>query len=192
MIAPVAASGCPAASKDTNQISPPASRIVNPGATPASFRETTLQVPGAGPLPVSGPRATSSGVRARARMRLVNQFESGTSSIVLTLRARTSGVGSPGLEKRLVARSMNKSIVHSCAPDASCVSGSRVSGSSSRNRRSSPRSNAGATARRQHSPSRVASRVGRHAQNAALAANTTRTPSSPFASSTRSGVRAGP
>ena len=52
MIAPVAASGWPAASNDTNQRSPRESRIVNPGAKPASFGDTTLQGPGAGPLPV--------------------------------------------------------------------------------------------------------------------------------------------
>ena len=41
-----------------------------------------------GPLPVRGPRAASSTVSGRARIRFVNQFESGTSSMLLTLRAR--------------------------------------------------------------------------------------------------------
>ena len=65
MIAPVAASGCPAASKETNQTSPLASRIVNPGEAPVIFRDTTAHGPGAGPLPVRGPRETSSAVTGR-------------------------------------------------------------------------------------------------------------------------------
>ena len=75
--------------------------------------------PGAGPVPVSGPRDSSSRVRGRARIRFVNQLESGTSSIVLMFCARTSGVGSPGRLNRLMARSTAGSIVHSWALDAS-------------------------------------------------------------------------
>src|SRR4029450_5960896 len=96
-IALVAASGNPFASNDTNQRSPLASRIVKPGANPASLGRTTDHVPGAGPVPVRGPRTASSIDSGRARMRLVNQLESGTSSIVLTLRAWPAGPASPGL-----------------------------------------------------------------------------------------------
>ena len=147
-IAPVAASGWPAASNDTNQRSLAESRIVKPGANPASFGDTTFHLPAAGPSPTSGPRAISSSVTGRARMRLVNQPESGTSSIVLTFRARTSGVESPGRPKRLVARSMVKSMSHSSTFAASCVSGSRDSGSSSRNRRLAPDGPTAATSHR--------------------------------------------
>ena len=80
-------------SNETNQVSPFASFIVKPGANPACFGLTTDQVPVAGAVPVSGPRAASSTDSGRARMRFVNQLESGTSSIELILRARTSGVG---------------------------------------------------------------------------------------------------
>ena len=192
MIAPVAASGWPAASNDTNQRSPRESRIVNPGAKPASFGDTTLQGPGAGPLPVIGPRDTSSGVTARVRMRLVNQFESGTSSIVLTFLARTSGVGSPGRPKRLVARSMNRSISHSLhlrgvlrlgLPCQRIVVEEPALGAGEQRRAGGQKA--------AQSESRHESCWCRHDQNAALAANTSCTPSDPFANSTRSGVRAG-
>ena len=65
-----------------------------------------------------------------ARIRFVNQLESGTSSIVLTFIARTPVALSPGWPNRFVVRSTNRSIVHSLTPDASWVSGSRVKGSS--------------------------------------------------------------
>ena len=116
-----------------NHVSPVASCIVKPGAAPTSLEPVTVHVPAAGPSPARGPRTASSIDTGRARIRLVNQLESDTSSIVLTLPARTPVAGSPGRPKRFTARSTNRSIVHSWAGEASCVSGSRVSGSSSWN-----------------------------------------------------------
>src|SRR5205085_898805 len=134
MIAPVAAAGYPSAPNETNLRSPGRSVAVKRGAKPTSFAATTVMGPGAGPLPAAGPRAISSDDSVRARTRLVNQLESGTSSMVFTLAACTPVASSPGLPNRLAVRSTNKSIVHSWTFDASCVSGSRVSGSSRRNR----------------------------------------------------------
>jgi hypothetical protein len=76
----------------TNQVCPFESFILNPGVTPSFFAATTVHVPGAGPLVVSGPFNNSSAVIARVPRRFVNQFESGTWSMVLTFRARTFGV----------------------------------------------------------------------------------------------------
>ncbi len=91
--------------------------------------------PGAGPGPASGPRTTSSAVTAREKMRFVNQFESGTSSMVLMLRARTFCVMSPGCPKRFGTRSKKRPIGRACTREASWVSGSRAIGSSSKNLR---------------------------------------------------------
>ena len=71
---------------------------MNPGVTPSFFAAMTVQLPGAGPFVVSGPFSSSSTVIARVPSRFVNQFESGTSSTVLTFCARTFGVRSPGQE----------------------------------------------------------------------------------------------
>ena len=60
----------------------------------------------AGPVLVFGPRATSSTVIPLLEMiRLVNQLESGTSSMVLMLIARRFMFGSPGFPNRLRASS---------------------------------------------------------------------------------------
>src|SRR5688572_18130475 len=117
-IAPVAASGNPFASNDTNHVSPLLSVIVNPGANPVVFGLTTAHLPAAGPLPVSGPRTASSTESGRARIRLVNQLESGTSSIVLMLPAATFDALSPGRLNRFSARSQNRSMSHGCTADA--------------------------------------------------------------------------
>jgi hypothetical protein len=75
--------------------------MVNPGVTPSFFPETMVHFPAAGPVAVSGPFATSATVIGReAMMRLVNQLESGTSSMVLMLIARRFMLGSPGLPSR--------------------------------------------------------------------------------------------
>jgi hypothetical protein len=100
----VAASGKPFASNDTNQRSPFASRIVKPGANPACLGRTTDHLPGAGPVPASGPRTASSVDTGWARMRLVNQLESGTSSIVLMLRARDVGRGIAGPREEILGQ----------------------------------------------------------------------------------------
>ena len=84
-----------------NQRSPFASRIVKPGVTPSLLPDAIVHLPGAGPVAVSGPLATSSTRHRLAPMiRFVNQLESGTSSIVLMLIARRFMSGSPGLPNR--------------------------------------------------------------------------------------------
>ena len=70
-------------SNETNHVSPFESRIVKPGANPDRFGAMSVNGSGAGPVPARGPRAASSGDTGRERIRLVNQLESGTSSIVL-------------------------------------------------------------------------------------------------------------
>ena len=88
--------GYPGGSNLTNQTWPAESRTVNPGITPSFLAEITVQLPGAGPVPDAGPLTSSSIVTDTAPSRFVNQFESGTSSIVLRFCARTLGVRSPG------------------------------------------------------------------------------------------------
>src|SRR5512145_2641595 len=92
--------GYPGGSNLTNQTWPAESRTVNPGITPSFLAEITVQPPGAGPVPDPGPLTSSSTVTGTAPSRLVNQFESGTSSTVFTFCARTSGVWSPGQANR--------------------------------------------------------------------------------------------
>ena len=79
---------------------------MKPGVTPSLLPDASVHLPGAGPFPVFGPLATSSTlIGAPPMMRLVNQLESGTSSIVLMLIARRFMSGSPGLPNRLMASS---------------------------------------------------------------------------------------
>src|SRR5205809_2772400 len=87
-VAPLAPSFQPGVSHERNQVSPPASAAVNPGEAPALFSREITQRSGLGGGPTFGPRTRSSADSERGRMRLVNQLESGTSSIVLTSRAR--------------------------------------------------------------------------------------------------------
>src|SRR5688572_14079957 len=87
-IAPVAPFGFGGGSNEMNQVSPLASRAVNPGANPADFSRMITHFSGAGAGPTLGPRTISSTVTARLPIRFVNQLESGTSSTVLMLRAR--------------------------------------------------------------------------------------------------------
>ena len=75
-----------------NQTWPAESRTVNPGITPSFFAAITVHRPARGAAAGVRPLTTSSTVTARAPNRFVNQVESGTSSIVLTFCARTSGV----------------------------------------------------------------------------------------------------
>ncbi len=89
-----------------NQRAPALSMIVKPGVTPSLLPADTVHFPGAGPSPVLGPVATSSTVSGlEPRIRLLNQLESGTSSMVLMLCARRFMSGSPGLPNRLLASS---------------------------------------------------------------------------------------
>src|SRR5262249_53546339 len=115
---------------DRNHVSPLASLAVNPGAKPADFSRVIVHRSGLGARPVSGPRTTSSAVTRRGSTRLVNQLESGTSSIVLTLRAWTLDGLRPGVTKRLYDRSYRRPTSYDAAPDASALSGSRAIGSS--------------------------------------------------------------
>ena len=59
-MAPVAPSGFGGASKETNHVSPRASRAVNPAATPLLFSRTTVQVAGSGAGWLFGPVTSSS------------------------------------------------------------------------------------------------------------------------------------
>ena len=69
---------------------------------PSFLPETIVHMPGAGPLPATGPRLDLIGRDARrAPRRLVNQLESGTSSSVLTF-VRTNVPALAGVEKRVL------------------------------------------------------------------------------------------
>ena len=112
-----------------NHVRPAVSRMVKPGVMPSLLPETTVHLPGAGPLVVSGPRRTSSTVSGRAPARLVNQLESGTSSMVLMLTA-LSEMRSPGLMNVFSTKSYVSLRSHARTWAASSVSGSTVMGSS--------------------------------------------------------------
>ena len=86
--APVAPPGAHGGSNWRNQVSPLASAAVKPGCAPAVFSRITIHFDGSGGAPTFGPRVMSSVVIGRVPMRLVNQLESGTSSMVLMFFAR--------------------------------------------------------------------------------------------------------
>src|SRR6185503_15144430 len=88
-MAPVAPSGLDGGSNDTNHVSPFASRAVKPGAKPDDFSRITVHFARAGDTPGVDCRTMSAAVSGCGPTRFVNQLESGTSSIVLTLCART-------------------------------------------------------------------------------------------------------
>src|SRR5262245_55334418 len=100
-MAPVAPSGEFGGSNDTNHVWPLASIAVKPGAKPPLFSRVMVQRSGLGGGPEFGPRTKSSAEAAGGRMRFVNQLESGTSSIVLTLPARTFDDFFAGVTNRL-------------------------------------------------------------------------------------------
>src|SRR3954463_5678632 len=97
----VAPSGYPGASNEMNHVSPFASFAVKPGANPALFSRVMVQSSGLGAGLVFGPRTRSSALIFRGMIRLVNQLESGTSSIVFTLIAWTFEALRPGVANRL-------------------------------------------------------------------------------------------
>src|SRR5688500_12003050 len=88
-MAAVAPSGLDGGSNEMNHVSPFASRAVKPGAKPADFSLITVHFALAGGAPGVDRWTISPAVSGCASIRLVNQLESGTSSIVLTLCART-------------------------------------------------------------------------------------------------------
>jgi hypothetical protein len=113
-------------------MTPAESRIVMPGVTPSVLGSMIVQGPAAGPVPESGPFAASAGDHCAVPARLVNQLESGTSSMVLTFTARAVLL-SPGFKKEFSMKSNPSLLLMACTRAASCVSGSRVIGSSSKN-----------------------------------------------------------
>ncbi len=127
--APVAISGFDGGSNFTKYMSPRASAIVSPGVMPSFLPETIVHTPGSGPVPATGPVSTSSAVMTRVPMRFVNQLESGTSSSVLTLDARTSRC-SPASRNEFWMKSYDSFTFHGLTWEASWVSGSASSGSS--------------------------------------------------------------
>ena len=62
----------------------------NPGCRPLDLPPLTFQPSSETESNRSGPRTSSAVESVRRPMRLTNQLESGTSSMVFTLRARTS------------------------------------------------------------------------------------------------------
>ena len=102
--AAVAPFGFEGGSNDTNHVSPLASRAVNPGAYPDAFSRMITHFSGAGGGPTLGPRSSCSSGTALT-MRLVNQLESGTSSMVLMFCARVFDGARSAVTKRLKVRS---------------------------------------------------------------------------------------
>ncbi len=191
-------SGSSEKSKERNQVSPLASFAVKPGEKPAPFSRISTHRSVLGGGPTLGPRTISSTDGVRARIRFVNQPESGTSSMVLTFRAWTFDGTSCAVTNRWYDKSYRSPTSSGRAPDASRLSGSRASGSSARNR--------GVDAGTSATADRVSTNASRTrpvmngrkeriigvSQNAAWPENTNESASLLFASSMRSGVAAGP
>jgi hypothetical protein len=78
-----------------------ASLAVTPGLPPADFCLKMTHFDGSGGAPRFGPRTSSSMLTVRAPTRLVNQLESGTSSIVLMFCARNPDGLRPGSANEL-------------------------------------------------------------------------------------------
>ena len=129
--APVAPSGFDGGSNERNQVSPLAPRAVNPGANPDDFSRMTVQRSAAGGGPRLVPRSSSSTGSAFAPMRLVNQLESGTSSMVLMFWARVFDGLRLEVAKSWYDRSYSRPMSQGSTLEASCGSGSRLMGSSS-------------------------------------------------------------
>ncbi len=106
--------------------------MVNPGVTPSLLRLVMVQVPAAGGRPAFVPLSSvgmCSGSLIRGPTRLVNQLESGTSSTVLTLTARTA-LSSPAPRNEFSMRSYWSLTSTGFACEASWLSGSFQIGSS--------------------------------------------------------------
>jgi hypothetical protein len=74
---------------------------VNPGCAPDVFSLVSTHRDGSGGVPTLGPRVSCSGVIGVVPIRLVNQFESGTSSMVLISLARNPDGVYPDVTNRL-------------------------------------------------------------------------------------------
>src|SRR3989441_1026189 len=108
-----------------------------PGVIPSVFAPTTSHGPFGAP-PVTDPRTISSTDMGRARIRFVNQLESGTSSSVLTFSARMFAV-SAGFMNVFSRKSYGSLKSCTATPLASCVSTSAAMGSSGKNFGVAPR-----------------------------------------------------
>src|SRR5688500_17496163 len=122
--APVAAPGAHLGSKARNQVSPFASVAVKPGCAPDDFSRISTHFDGSGGAPTFGPRASSSALIGREPIRLVNQLESGTSSMVLMFFARNPVGSYFAVTNRLYTSSYICDWSYGAAFDASCDSGS--------------------------------------------------------------------
>src|SRR5262245_28054433 len=116
--AAVAASGLYGGSNSRNHVSPVASLAVMPACAPDVFSLKMTHREGSGGAPTLGPRTTSSIVSALVPMRLVNQLESGTSSMVLTFCARSPEGLRRDTAKLLYVNSYSRSTSESAAPEA--------------------------------------------------------------------------
>src|SRR5262249_58321728 len=114
-----------------NHVWPFASRAVKPGLVPADFSRSSTHFSGDGAVSELTPRAICSAVIGEAPMRLTNQLESGTSSMVLTLPAFVFDGFFEALTKRLNEYSKKRSMSSGLAPAALRLSGTRARGSSS-------------------------------------------------------------
>src|SRR6185436_7971698 len=101
-----------------------------PGCEPDVFSFVRIQRDGSGGSPRFGPRAISSAETVVAPIRFVNQFESGTSSMVLMFCARVPDGRYAAVTNRLLVISYIEPMKYGLAFDASCDSGSRAMGSS--------------------------------------------------------------
>ena len=108
MIEPEAASAQQGGSNEMNHVSPPAPRTIAPGAAPTSLGLMMVSLPPRRRPPsglVFAPCSSCSADTGWARIRLVNQLESGTSSIVFRFCARQPVFVDRGVANELYMRS---------------------------------------------------------------------------------------
>ena len=98
---------------------------------PTDFSRSRTHFSGTGAVSELTPLARRSGVIGSAPMRLVNQLESGTSSMVLTFPARVLEGLRVAVTNRLYEYSKKSSMLRGLASTALRLSGSRPIGSSS-------------------------------------------------------------
>src|SRR6188472_4065414 len=107
MIDPDAASGQHGGSKEMNHVSPPGPRTIAPGAAPTAlgFMMVSLTPLRTVSATVFAPCRSCSADSGRVRIRLVNQLESGTSSIEFRFSARQPVLIVRGVANELYMRS---------------------------------------------------------------------------------------